>query len=199
MRWLCEAQILIHEWNGKKLAGLVCWKDRDIVYCLSNKCNTKETDVCRRRSKEGLLTIARPKMISEYNRYMGGVDLADMQRLHCNLTIMGQNRWWLKLFFICWTLEHQKHLCCSTWPKGMDRKQYNCWIQVRIDKSFSWNTTSGYPRQCGRTCPPLHWWTILLCSLCTILGSLMYKNMIWCTRVWSSVVLYWEWTGGARL
>ena len=73
-----EAQILIHEWNGKKWAGLVCWKDRDIVYCLSNECNTKETDVCRRRSKEGLVTIARPKMISEYNRYMGRVDLADM-------------------------------------------------------------------------------------------------------------------------
>ena len=69
------------------------------MYCLSNECNTKETDVCRRRSKEGLLTIARPKMISEYNRYMGGVDLADMQYLHCNSTIMGQNRWWLKLFF----------------------------------------------------------------------------------------------------
>lgn len=24
---------------------------------------------------------------------------ADMRRLHCNSTIMGQNRWWLKLFF----------------------------------------------------------------------------------------------------
>jgi hypothetical protein len=31
---------------------------------------------------------------------MDGVDLADMRRLHCNSTIvMGQNRWWLKLFF----------------------------------------------------------------------------------------------------
>ena len=30
---------------------------------------------------------------------MGGVDLADMRRLHCNSTIMGQHRWWLKLFF----------------------------------------------------------------------------------------------------
>ena len=30
---------------------------------------------------------------------MGGVDLADMRRLHCNSTLMGQNRWWLKLFF----------------------------------------------------------------------------------------------------
>ena len=38
-------------------------------------------------------------MISEYNCYMGGVDLADMRHLHCNSTIMGQKRWWLKLFF----------------------------------------------------------------------------------------------------
>ena len=30
---------------------------------------------------------------------MGGVDVADQCRLHCNSTIMGQNRWWLKLFF----------------------------------------------------------------------------------------------------
>ena len=30
---------------------------------------------------------------------MGGVDLADFRRLHCNSTIMGQNRLWLKLFF----------------------------------------------------------------------------------------------------
>jgi hypothetical protein len=30
---------------------------------------------------------------------MGGVDLADKRGLHCNSTIMGQNCWWLKLFF----------------------------------------------------------------------------------------------------
>ena len=41
----------------------------------------------------------RLKMIEEYNTYMGGVDLADMRRLHCNSTIMGQNCWCLKLFF----------------------------------------------------------------------------------------------------
>jgi hypothetical protein len=30
---------------------------------------------------------------------MGGVDLADQRRLHSNSTVMGQHRWWLKLFF----------------------------------------------------------------------------------------------------
>ena len=30
---------------------------------------------------------------------MGGGDVTDMQQLHCTPTIMGHNRWWLKLFF----------------------------------------------------------------------------------------------------
>jgi hypothetical protein len=30
---------------------------------------------------------------------MGGVDLADMSRLHCNSTMIALQRWWLKLFF----------------------------------------------------------------------------------------------------
>ena len=47
----------------------------------------------------GIIRIQRPISIANYNKYMGGVDLADMRRLHCNSTIMGQKRWWLKLFF----------------------------------------------------------------------------------------------------
>ena len=51
----------------RQMAGVVCWKDRDIVYCISNESNTKEKDSCKRCSKDGLLTIERPKMITEYN------------------------------------------------------------------------------------------------------------------------------------
>jgi hypothetical protein len=43
--------------------------------------------------------IPRPISIANYNKYMGGVDLVGVRRLHCNSTIMGQNCWWLKLFF----------------------------------------------------------------------------------------------------
>ena len=43
--------------------------------------------------------MKRPAVIGKYNKYMGGVDLADMRRLQCSSTIMGQNRWWLKIFF----------------------------------------------------------------------------------------------------
>jgi hypothetical protein len=86
--------------NGEKSeAGLVAWRDRNIVYCLSNDSNNFEFDECCRRGDGGIIRIPRPISISLYNKYMGGVDLADMRRLHCNSTIMGQNRWWLKLFF----------------------------------------------------------------------------------------------------
>jgi Transposase IS4 len=70
-----------------------------MVYCLSNSFGTDNFDSCKRRSSTGLLRLNRPSVIGEYNRYMGGVDLADLRRLHCNSTIMGQHRWWLKLFF----------------------------------------------------------------------------------------------------
>jgi Transposase IS4 len=66
---------------------------------LSNDCCNNDDDQCRRRSQGGTITIPRPISICKYNKYMGGVDLADMRRLHCNSTVMGQNRWWLKLFF----------------------------------------------------------------------------------------------------
>jgi hypothetical protein len=52
-----------------------------------------------KRGRMPPICIDRPKVVEYYNQYMGGVDLADMRRLHCNSTIMGQNRWWLKLFF----------------------------------------------------------------------------------------------------
>ena len=82
----------------RKEAGLVAWKDRKMVYCVTNDSSIGATDECRRRSGGGIINIKRPKVISKYNEFMGGVDVADMRRLHCNSTIMGQNRWWLKLF-----------------------------------------------------------------------------------------------------
>jgi DNA polymerase III epsilon subunit-like protein len=86
--------------NGdKKQAGLVAWKDRKMVYCMTNDCSIGPMDQCRRRSGGGIISIPRPQVISKYNEFMGGVDLADARRLHCNSTVMGQNRWWLKLFF----------------------------------------------------------------------------------------------------
>ena len=86
--------------NEEQEIGLVIWKDRKPVLCMTNHHNTGEEGECHRRTKdEGIVKIRRPKVIEYYNTYMGGVDLADKKRLHANSTIMGSNRWWLKLFY----------------------------------------------------------------------------------------------------
>jgi Transposase IS4 len=94
-------------------AGLVCWRDRNMIYCLSNDSNNFAFDECSRRGLGGITRIPRPVSIANYNKYMGGVDLADMRRLHGNSTIKGQNRWWRKRFSICLMLELQMHRFCS--------------------------------------------------------------------------------------
>ena len=85
--------------GAKSKCGLVCWKDKDIVYCLTNAINTEPTGHCFRRSQTGKICISRPLAIQLYNNNMGGVDLADQRRLHCNSSLKGLHRWWLKLFF----------------------------------------------------------------------------------------------------
>jgi hypothetical protein len=86
--------------NGeKKQAGLVAWKDRKMVYCITNDTAVGPMDQCRRRSAGGIIQVPRPQVITKYNEFMGGVDLADARRLHCSSTIMGHKRWWLKVFF----------------------------------------------------------------------------------------------------
>jgi hypothetical protein len=67
-------------------AGLVCWRDRSI-------------DKCSQRGISGIIRIPRPLSIANYNKFMGGANLANMRRLHCNSTIMCLNQWWLKLIF----------------------------------------------------------------------------------------------------
>jgi hypothetical protein len=89
----------IDENKTQRHYGLVAWKDSNMVYLLTSNHDTNEVDQCYRRSNLGRIMVNRPTVIGKYNCNMGGVDLADMRRLHCNSTLMGQNRWWLKLFF----------------------------------------------------------------------------------------------------
>ena len=43
--------------------GLVQWKDRDIVYALTNCVSTQFVGVCYRRSAQGRILLERPKVI----------------------------------------------------------------------------------------------------------------------------------------
>jgi len=82
-------------------AGLTCWQDGKLVYCLSNDSPNAKMSHCYRRVDGGCKEIPRPESVGDYNTHMGGMDVADLRRKRCDSTIMGLNRWWLKLFFIC--------------------------------------------------------------------------------------------------
>ena len=59
-------------------AGLVCWRDCNIVCYLSNDSNNFDFDECCRRGDGGITWIPRRISIAQYNKYMGGVDLVDI-------------------------------------------------------------------------------------------------------------------------
>ena len=105
VRSMERGEYLHHLYNYKnesgevKGIGLVQWKDSKMVYCLTNHHPTFGVGTCYRKTMSGNIRLDRPNVIEEYNSNMGGVDLADMRRLHSTTSLMGQNRWWLKLFF----------------------------------------------------------------------------------------------------
>ena len=57
------------------------WRDRKLVYVMSTNSSPTDTTFVKRRAKDGSKDdIVCPKSISDYNRFMGGVDLADQLR-----------------------------------------------------------------------------------------------------------------------
>ena len=87
------------DFGNRKKMGLVIWKDRKPVYVLTTECNTALFGKFIRRGGKGLLYIDRPIYFEEYNRFMGGVDVADMKRLFCESRVHGFSRWSIRVFF----------------------------------------------------------------------------------------------------
>ena len=59
----------------------MCQCDHSIVYCLTNDSSTVDSEKMPLAIKRKSLEINRPRVITRYNTYMGGVDIVDMQRL----------------------------------------------------------------------------------------------------------------------
>jgi hypothetical protein len=58
----------------------------------------------------GVIRMPRPISIDRYNKYMGGVDLADMRRLHSNSTKNMPESVTVEVFFISSTSARQMRL-----------------------------------------------------------------------------------------
>lgn len=99
----------------------VLWRDRRDVFVLSSMHN-RSVEVVLKRPKGGRekIPIPCPSCICDYNRYMGGVDLADQQLSYYSLTQRRTIKWWKKVF---WRL--------------IDIAIINSWIVFRSNNSHS--------------------------------------------------------------
>ena len=88
----------------------VVWKYLYMVYCFDSYCNTQVKDTCFRITQGRVIDIQCSIFISQYKNYMVSVNLAYMKQLHCNATVMGPNRWWLKLLFYFLNVETENYL-----------------------------------------------------------------------------------------
>ena len=78
----------------------VLWRDRRDVYVLSSMHNRSvETVMKRPKGARDKVPIPCPSAVCDYNRFMGGVDLADQQLAYYSLTQRKTIKWWKKVFW----------------------------------------------------------------------------------------------------
>jgi len=101
------------------------WFDNKCVQLISNNVNPETTNKIKRwdRQSRSYVQIDCPTVVEEYNKYMGGVDLADML-ISLYRTTIKTKRWYLKVLFHCvdiakvnaW-LVYRRHCDQSNVPK----------------------------------------------------------------------------------
>lgn len=74
------------------------WQDTKEVLLLSN-CHSNEVVLVKRKTKNGKkVDVTCPEMIAFYNKFMGGVDIADQKSTTYDLNRRSA-KWWKKVFF----------------------------------------------------------------------------------------------------
>lgn len=76
--------------------SLARWNDNSVVTVISNCHNVQPLNTAKRynRKEKKIENINQPAVISEYNKYMGGVDLHDNAIANYRTRILGKKWWW---------------------------------------------------------------------------------------------------------
>lgn len=74
------------------------WMDNKPVHLISNFHGSEITSVKRKAKDGSAVTVPCPSVVSDYNKYMGGVDHADRLRALYNIDRKSP-KWWHRLFF----------------------------------------------------------------------------------------------------
>lgn len=86
-------------WRAKGQLSAYQWRDNRNVTMLSNFHDPCEVvEVSRTLSSGAKVGVACPKVVSEYNKYMGGVDRFDQKR-NSYVSDRRSKKWWYRLFY----------------------------------------------------------------------------------------------------
>ena len=111
------------EFRYKTCEGIsvVKWMDTKIVYVASNFYNPQETMQIWRKNKDGTKIETKcPKMIAEYNKFMGGVDRAD-QNVSIYIVDRKSVRNWIRIFIhFLYVSLHNAFICYKSLPDTQD-------------------------------------------------------------------------------
>ena len=142
--------------------GVQClvWKDKKAVAISNTICDSSSITTVNCRNKDGSSsTVTCPKSVKMYNKYMGGVDLADMK---CKLYSCSQRskKWWFRLFYYSVV---NSHVIISETPNVAAISLKNFVIEVARELMASYssrkrssNTSASVPpsiRYCERHFP----------------------------------------------
>ncbi|XP_027218790.2 piggyBac transposable element-derived protein 4 isoform X1 [Penaeus vannamei] len=102
--------------NDNKVA-VTAWYDKKLVLMASNEFSIDDEDICQRWSKvtNARVDVKRPRVVREYNRAMGGVDLHDQLVSYYRSPNRTKK----------WTVRVVLHL--------LDAVTVNCWLEYRKD------------------------------------------------------------------
>lgn len=115
--------------------AVVRWFDNKAIQLVSSYCAVEPVDKCQRYSQKEKqhLQVNRPFIVSEYNKFMGGVDLADMliELYRINLR---SNKWYTRIVYWClnvavvngWLL-YRRHQC----QKGLKKNEIMSLLQFQ--------------------------------------------------------------------
>lgn len=75
------------------------WKDQKGIHFLSNYHNPNEITSVNRRQRDGSMNVVPcPSVVKDYNKFMGGVDKADMLKSLYEISRKSK-KWWHRIFF----------------------------------------------------------------------------------------------------
>jgi hypothetical protein len=99
----CKSENLLqrgeYEYITSGKVVLYKWMDRKLVFLLSNFHDPDTFEIIQRKEKNGgKQSVQCPKAISDYNKYMGGVDRADQRKESYSLDRKSK-RFWHRIFF----------------------------------------------------------------------------------------------------